>query len=67
MTTTRITVEQARIDFPTDADKDAEYTRLDRLETFFAGRESEMDEIDYRRGIIQSTDARSFMSGNQAL
>lgn len=67
MTTTRITTAQALTEFPTDADRDAEYRRLDALAIAFTGREYELDEIDYRRGVIETTDPRSPLSGQQAL
>lgn len=53
MEQTRITVEQAKAQFPTEADRTAEYARLDALETQCADDEGLMDEIDYRRGMIQ--------------
>jgi|GEM_PF-4185530 len=69
MTTTpqRITADTARRDFPTAADRDAEYARLDRLAADFPGTGHLADEIDYRRGVIESTDPRSPMSGHQPL
>lgn len=70
MTTTRITAEQAESEFPTPADRDAEYSRLDRLAARFAGNLDEeylLQEIDYRRGVIESTDPRSPMSGKVPL
>jgi len=69
MTTERITAEQARTEFPTDADRDAEYARLDTLTDQFAGDRIEWlrDEIDYRRGVIETTDPRSPISGNVPL
>ena len=63
-TSPRITTEQARTEFPTSADRDAEYARLDRLAATFPGTGFLADEIDYRRGVIESTDPRSPMSGN---
>lgn len=64
MRTERITTDQARTEFPTPADRDAEYARLDRVATV---KNIDHDEIDYRRGVIEATDPRSPMSGNVPL
>lgn len=62
-----ITTDQARTEFPTAADLDTEYARLDTLEARFAGSEYLTDLIDYRRGVLETTDPRSPMSGQTAL
>lgn len=62
--TERLTTDQARAEFPTPADLDAEYARLNRLAADFPGTGFLADEIDYRRGVLETTDPRSPMSGN---
>jgi len=67
MTTTLITPEQALAEFPTEAARTAEYTRLDDLAEWIGGdttyrvcnAEELLEAIADRRDVIESTDPRN--------